>query len=292
MKITARFKAEAASRLFNMKRISPGAGYRFSNCVISTREYLNSTASLIYKTYAASGYMEEDIKNPQTGLMQPYSMAYPIIINSLSETYQAIAPAVFKTYTKQSLSCSSVPSAIYIAISKLKNGNFQEASTTPINFALLEKWSINIGSSITTFTGIDILQNLAISNGYDELESTMGMLIKGFPIKLDLKKDITLSNELVIRQETDFKFSISGSFMNQGDSASNYRLEVITVQPSYFNLMVCLLINRMVLFCLIMLLIRNIFINLFTCYMKDKFASWVRVSLVKRGNGLKRMVLI
>jgi hypothetical protein len=133
MKITARFKAEAASRLFNMKRISPGAGYRFSNCVISTREYLNSTASLIYKTYAASGYMEEDIKNPQTGLMQPYSMAYPIIINSLSETYQAIAPAVFKTYTKQSLSCSSVPSAIYIAISKLKNGNFQEASTTPIN---------------------------------------------------------------------------------------------------------------------------------------------------------------
>jgi hypothetical protein len=58
------------------------------------------------------------------------------------------------------------------------------------------------------------------TNGYDELDP-IGRLIKGFPIKIDVSKDISLPGDMVVGQKYPFTLSIDGNYKNQGDTAQH-----------------------------------------------------------------------
>jgi hypothetical protein len=75
------------------------------------------------------------------------------------------------------------------------------------------------------------LLHLCDSNGYDELDP-VGRLMKGTPIRLDVGKDISLPEDLIVGQSYDFNFEIVGNFMNQGSVTADYKLLVTVVTDS------------------------------------------------------------
>ena len=85
---------------------------------------------------------------------------------------------------------------------------------------------------MTNYSGIAQLSYLADTNGYDAFTDTLGRLTKGFAIKLDLTKDLSIPGVTCVGASGVFRISVSGSFINQGTTKSDYQLMVITSLPS------------------------------------------------------------
>ena len=111
---------------------------------------------------------------------------------------------------------------------KEKSSTFTVGSTTPINYGLITNLTIRIESATTVLSSLLAIDHLVNTNGYDELDP-VGKLIKGFPIKIDVSKDLSLPGDMVVGQTYPFTISIDGNFKNQGDSLDVYKLMVTVV---------------------------------------------------------------
>jgi hypothetical protein len=114
---------------------------------------------------------------------------------------------------------------------KEKIGGFIGCSTTPINYALINNLTVRVESATTNLSSLLALDHLVNTNGYDELDP-IGRLIKGFPIKIDVSKDISLPGDMVVGQKYPFTLSIDGNYKNQGDTAATYKLIVTLVSDA------------------------------------------------------------
>jgi hypothetical protein len=91
--------------------------------------------------------------------------------------------------------------------------------------------SISVGNARTNYPSLRSLLHLCDTNGYDELDP-VGRLLKGAPIRLDVGKDISLPEDLVVGQAYNFNFEIVGNFTNQSSAAADFKLLVTVVTDS------------------------------------------------------------
>jgi hypothetical protein len=185
---------------------------------------------MLVQVYSAPQFMREKMVSPKTGLMQPYSIAFPRIITTTGNTYTA-GVGGGGSFNHSNIQSAEVPASIYIALVKEKIGGFIGCSTTPINYALISNLTVRVESATTNLSSLLALDHLVNTNGYDELDP-IGRLIKGFPIKIDVSKDISLPGDMVVGQKYPFTLSIDGNYKNQGDTAATYKLIVTLVSDA------------------------------------------------------------
>ena len=230
LSISARFKSNTPYYLFNIKKTA--GAYRYTDIAIDNVAFLSSTAKMILKIYTPPQYMRDAMIDKSTGLMKPYSISYPRIVTNMLDSKEAVVAGGTKEFNRSDIQTNSVPSSLYIALVKKKNtGSFTTAASTPINFGLITNLTIRVDSAVTNFNDIYSLSALADSNGYDELDP-IGRLMKGFPIKIDVSKDLSLPGDTVVGATGNFRVDVSGSFINQGAEAANYQLVVVVVNPA------------------------------------------------------------
>lgn len=187
-------------------------------------------SSMLVQVLSAPQYMRDRMIDKRTGLMQPYSLGFPRLLNTVGNS-MIVDGAAEPNFNLSNISTGVVPKAIYIAMVKVKDGTWAQCAKTPINFGLISQLSISVESALTSFNTILQLDHLTNCNGYDGLDP-LGKLIAGFPIKIDLGKDISLPGDMIIGQSMNFNFSVQGKFRNQGDSQALYQLHVVTVTDS------------------------------------------------------------
>lgn len=229
MAVTFGLKADLASHLFNIKKT--GAAHRYSSIALNNSGIGDtSSAQMLVQVYSAPQYMRDKMVSPATGLMQPYSISFPRIITTTGNTYQ-VGSYSTQNFNMANIQSGVVPKSIYIALQKVKKGDFVTASSTPINYGLITNLSLRIESAHTNFPSIISLDHLTNTNGYDELDP-LGKLIKGFPIKIDAGKDISLPGDMVVGQTYPFTFEVLGNVQNQSDAAAEYKLLVTVVSDA------------------------------------------------------------
>lgn len=229
MAVTFGLKADLASHLFNIKKTT--GAHRYSSIALNTSGIGDTTsAQMLVQVYSAPQYMRDKMVSPATGLMQPYSISFPRIITTTGNTYP-VAAYNTQNFNMSNIQSGVVPKSIYIALQKVKKGSFVTASSTPINYGLITNLSLRIESAHTNFPSILSLDHLTNTNGYDELDP-LGKLIKGFPIKLDVGKDISLPGDMVVGQTYPFTFEVLGNVQNQSDAPAEYKLLVTVVSDA------------------------------------------------------------
>ncbi len=222
---TLGLKADLAKHLFNIKKTS--GTHRYTSIVLNTSGISDKTsAQMLTQVYSAPQYMRDKMMTP-LGLMQPYSMSFPRIVTTVGNTY-SLAAEGSQQFNMANIQSGVVPKSIYIALQKVKKGDFVQCASTPINYGLITNLSLRIESSHTNFPSLLSLDHLTNTNGYDELDP-IGKLIKGFPIKLDVGKDISLPGDMVVGQTYPFTFEVIGTFRNQNNLAAEYKLLVTVV---------------------------------------------------------------
>lgn len=229
MAFTFGLKADLGSHLFNIKKA--GATIRYSSITLNTDSISTSKARMICQVYSPPQFMRTKMVNPATGVMMPYSISCPRIVTTTGNTYLAVAPKNSTQFNINMVQAAVVPKSIYISLQRVKNGSFEKCSTTPINYGLITDMSISVGNARTNYPSLQSLLHISDANGYDELDH-VGRLLKGTPIRLDVGKDISLPEDLVVGQSYNFNFEIVGNFINQGASAADYKLLVTVVTDS------------------------------------------------------------
>lgn len=222
-------KADIGSHLFNIKQV--GGAHRYSSIVLNTDGVANSSARMICQVYSPPQFMRAKMTNPATGIMMPYSISCPRIVTTTGNTYQAVAPKTSSQFNINMVQSAVVPKSIYVSLQRVKKGDFQACSTTPINYGLITDMSVSIDGARTVFPSLQSLLHLCDTNSYDELDP-VGRLLKGAPIRLDVGKDLSLPEDLIVGQAYGFNFEITGNFTNQGSTACDYKLLVTVVTDS------------------------------------------------------------
>jgi hypothetical protein len=222
-------KGDLGSHLFNIKKAGNPAVYRYSNIELLTSG--SAAARMTCQVYSPPQFMRPKMKNPATGIMMPYSISCPRIITTTGATLPGVESKKSAQFNINMVQSAVVPKSIYISLQRVKNGTFEKCSTTPINYGLITDMTISVGSSVTNFPSIQSLLHVCDMNGYDELD-TVGRMLKGAPIRLDVGKDISLPEDLVVGQSYNFNFSIVGNFKNQSAAAADYKLLVTVVSDS------------------------------------------------------------
>lgn len=229
MAVTFGLKADLGSFLFNIKQ--QGGAFRYANIELNTSGINDKTAGqMMVQVYSAPQFMRDSMVNSATGLMQPYSIACPRIITTTGNTY-AVNASADQQFNISNVQSGVVPRDIYISLQKVKKGAFQTCSSTPINYGMITNLSINVSGAVTNFPSLLSLCHLSDTNGYDELDMT-GRLMKGFPLRLDVGKDLSLPEDVVIGQAYNFNCEITGSFKNQSLATAEYKLLVTVVTDS------------------------------------------------------------
>jgi hypothetical protein len=207
--------------IFNMR------DNRYSNISINMNASELIKSRMMVQVLSAPQYMRDKMIDKQTGLMQPYSIGFPKLVNTLGNTV-TLGVAAETEFNLSNIQTGLVPKAIYVAMVKVKDGTWAQCAKTPINFGLISQLSITVESSLTSFNTILQLDHLTNCNGYDGLDP-LGKLIAGFPIKIDVGKDLSLGGDMIIGQSMNFNFSVQGKFRNQGSIESRYKLHVVAV---------------------------------------------------------------
>lgn len=228
IQLTTRLMSNLAARVFNIKKTS--SVFRYASIEQDLTDVENTKASLMVKIITPPQYMLESMTDKATGKMKPYSIGYPLIVPKVfgSET---VAAGKTKSFRQEGIRLDSVPRSIYVAMIKERQGTFEEMASTPINYGLISNLSINLDDSITNFSDQKSLDYVTKSNGYDEMDP-LGKLIKGYPIKLNLSKDLALPRDLVVGAAASLNLSVSGNFYNQGGTDAVYKLVVVTVSEA------------------------------------------------------------
>lgn len=233
--LTTRYLHNSGSRLFNIKQKSAG-GYRYKSIVHDTSDSQNSKGLLIIKLLSPPSYMRESMVDPKTGVMLPYTIGYPRIVCQAYDEMKVSGTSP-GNFNKEGIRLDSVPRSIYIALLKERNTPPASGDTgpdhilkTPVNFGLMKDLTINFDSALTHFTDQISLDYVSNSNGYDDLDP-LGKLIKGYPVKLNVGKDISLPQDLVVGASGSYNLTVSGSFYNQSgsDDEETYKLYVVAV---------------------------------------------------------------
>jgi hypothetical protein len=200
---------------------------RYSDIKINTAGYNTIKSRMMVQVLSAPQYMRERMIDKRTGNMQPYSLGFPRLLNTVGNS-MSVDMTAETDFNLANIQSGVVPKAIYVAMVKVKDGTWAECAKTPINFGLISQLSISVESALTSFNTILQLDHLTNCNGYDGLDP-LGKLVAGFPIKIDVGKDISLPGDMVIGQSMNFNFSVQGKFRNQGYSTAKYQLHVVTV---------------------------------------------------------------
>lgn len=223
--LTNRLANDLGSRVFAIKKV--GGVSRYASIVQDTTTTDYTDAWLALKLISPPSYILDEMIDKKTNLMKPYSISYPRIeIKPFGS--KDVAPGAIAPFNQEGIRLSSVPRSIYIGLLKERIGTFEKISQTPVNFGLISNLTITFESLITTFPTQIALDYLTTSNGYDELDP-LGKLVKGYPIKLSLGKDITLPKDLVVGASGSYNLSLSGNYYNQGDEPASYKLYVVVV---------------------------------------------------------------
>lgn len=229
LSFTFGLKADLGSHLFNIKKSA--AVLRYSSIALNNDSVSTSSARMICQVYSPPQFMRSKMVNPATGLMMPYSVSCPRIVTTTGNTYLNVAEKASSQFNINMVQSAVVPKSIYISLQRVKKGDFQKCSTTPIGYGLITDMSISVGNARTNYPSLRSLLHLCDTNGYDELDP-VGRLLKGAPIRLDVGKDISLPEDLVVGQAYNFNFEIVGNFTNQSSAAADFKLLVTVVTDS------------------------------------------------------------
>ena len=231
---TARFHGNLGARVFNTKTAGGAALNRYIKIEQDISDSDRTDAWMILKVISPPEYVRKTMIDSSTGLMKPYSIGIPRIDCKVYDKITA-KPLIPTTFNVGGILLGSVPRSIYVALMKVRQDKGGATiSTTPINFALINNLTINFDSVNTVFNDQKALSYVADSNGYQELEP-LGRQIKGYPIKLNFGKDITLPRELVVGAGGSFNLSISGTFINQAAVETDYQLYVVPASDATFD---------------------------------------------------------
>lgn len=230
--LTVRLANDLGSKLFNIKKF--GAVSRYASIELDSGNHDNTEAYLCLKMVTPPEYMMKQSIDEVTGKMKPYQISYPRVDCKQFDAIETVTPGTSKKFNRDGIQLGSIPRAVYIAILKDREGDFEKVTQTPVNFGLITNLNVSINSLITSFPDQISLDYVTNSNGYDEMDP-LGKLIKGYPIKLNFGKDITVPKNVVVGAEGIFNFSVSGQFINQGAAASTYRLYTVFVYDDYLD---------------------------------------------------------
>ena len=238
---TTRLHPMAPAFLFNIKKtvitaatVGPPAtdavwGYRYSDITLDTTQNTQATCKLYTKHITPPQFMIDQSVDRQTGLMKPYTIGCPrIMCHKFNTSPTALNFGDSAEFNQASTLLNAIPRSIYVTMVKLRKGTFEQIASTPVNFGLITNLTVQIDSAMTTFSDINALDLLTNSNGYDELDP-LGKLLKGYPIKLNMGKDVTLPQDTVIGAAGRFNLSVHGNFVNQGVDPAMYQLVVTVV---------------------------------------------------------------
>jgi hypothetical protein len=280
-------KADLANWLFNIKQTA--GSHRYADISLNNSGIGDKTSGqMLAQVYSAPQYMRDKMVNPATGLMQPYSIAYPRIVTTTGST-KSIAAGATQDFNISNVQSGVVPKSIFISLQKVKKDGFLSCSTTPINYGLITNLSLRIESAHTNFPSILSLDHLTNTNGYDELDP-LGKLIKGFPIKIDVGKDISLPGDMVVGQTYPFVFEVIGNVCNQSNADAEYKLLVSVVTDATLDFDgVDFQPSSGVLLDQSMLSDKH-FLKTSTHYTNARSMSWVVVCLVMQCAGLVVML--
>lgn len=213
--------------LFNLKPETAG-GYHIASIDLDTTSNLAKGVQLC-QLYSPPTFMRQQLFD-MNGHMQPYSLSIPRF-SFHSAPKMLIAAGATASFDFSSTHTSVVPRAMYISMQRIKGGSFHSCVATPVGYGVLKSLTVRIDSATTTFNSTLALSYLADTNGYDEGD-LLHRLLKGFPVKLDFGKDLSLPEELVVGQGKSFTITVSGNVLNQHSAAADYRLLIVLVNDA------------------------------------------------------------
>lgn len=164
----------------------------------------------------------------QDGNLPSYAIGFPDINVSTGNSETAVPAGAERSFNMSDVQSNSIPKAIYLAIVRVKAGDFKTLTQTPINYGLIKNLECSINGVKTLFNSVSALSYVADTNGYDAFTDPLGRLTKGFAIKLDLTKDLSVPGITAVGIGQPFRISFRGNYVNPGATPADFQPYVLT----------------------------------------------------------------